>query len=158
MVNENFLSRQKNWGHFLPFLVQNLAIFAQKSSFGTFSSKPHSRFVQNWHFWFFWPITSKRCYESSQFLVLKLFLWSSLRKSYSICLENSDMVNFWPFKSKIWPLFGQKWQFWKVLTYNFQTPLWIFLIFCTEVVFMVFFEKIILYIPGKFWCGEILAI
>ena len=40
----------------------------------------------------------------------------------------------------------------------FQTPLWIFLIFGMEVVLMVLFEKIILYMPGKFWYGEFLAI
>ena len=55
-------------------------------------------------------------------------------------------------------IFGQNWQFWEVLTYNFQTPLWIFLIFGMEVVFIFLFEKIILYMPGKFWYGEILAI
>ena len=53
-------------------------------------------------------------------------------------------------------IFGQNWQFWR-LTFNFQTLLWIFLIFCMEVVLMVFFEEIILYMPGKFWYGEILA-
>ena len=77
----------------------------------------------------FWPINSKRSYESSLFLVWKLFLWSSLRKSYSICRENSYMAKFWPFKTKFWPFFGQNWQFWEFLTYNFQTQLWIFLIF-----------------------------
>ena len=91
-------------------------------------------------------------------MVWKLFLWSSLRKSYSICRENSDMAKFWPFKTKIWPFFGQNWQFWEFLTYNFQTPLWIFLIFGMEVVLMMFFEKFILYIPGKFWYGDILAL
>ena len=88
----------------------------------------------------------------------KLLLRSSLRKSYSICRENSDMVECWPFKTKIWPFFCQNWQFWEFFTYNFQTPLWIFLIFGMEVVFMVLFEKIILYMPGKFWYGEMLAI
>ena len=65
--------------------------------------------------------------------------------------ENSEMA-------KIWPFFGQNWQFWKFLTYNFQTRLWIFLIYGTEVVLVVFFEEIILYMPGKFWFGETLAI
>ena len=41
------------------------------------------------------------------FLMWELFLWSSLRKSYSICLENSDLAKFWPFKTKIWPVFDQ---------------------------------------------------
>ena len=111
-------------------------------------------------------------------MVWKLFLWSSLRKSYSICLENSDLVNLWPFKTKIWPFFGKNWLFWEFLTYNFQTQIWIFLIFgmellwiltlsgepiilCLvgmEVVLMVFFEEIILYMLGNFWFGEILAI
>ena len=56
------------------------------------------------------------------------------------------------------PFFGQNWEFWEFLTYNFQMPLWIFLIFGMEVVLMVLFEKIILYMPGKFWYGENLAI
>ena len=55
-------------------------------------------------------------------------------------------------------IFCQNWQFWEFLTYNFQTPLWIFLIFGMEVVFIVLFEKIILYMPGKFWYDKILAI
>ena len=38
------------------------------------------------------PITLKRCYESSLFLVWNIFLWSPLRKSYSICRENFDMA------------------------------------------------------------------
>ena len=62
----------------------------------------------------------------------------------------------------IWrPKFGhfvQNWEFREFLTYNFQTPLWIFLIFGMEVVLMVLFEKIILFMPGKFWYGKILAI
>ena len=40
-------------------------------------------------------------------LAWKLFLVSSLRKSYSICRENSDMAKFWPFKTKIWPFFAK---------------------------------------------------
>ena len=52
-------------------------------------------------------------------------------------------------------IFGQNSRFWVFLAYNFQTPLWIFLIFGMEVVLMVFFEKIILYMPGKFWYSEI---
>ena len=55
-------------------------------------------FGQNWQFESLWPITLKRCYESSLFLVRKIFLWSPLRKSYSICRENSDMAKLWPFK------------------------------------------------------------
>ena len=78
-------------------------------------------------------------------MVWKLFLRSSLRKSYFIWRENYDMVKFLPFKTKIRPFFGQNWQFWEFLTYNFQTPPWIFLIFGMEFVLMVFFEKIILY-------------
>ena len=43
-------------------------------------------------------------------------------------------------------------------TSNFQTLLRIFQIFGMEIVLMVFFEKIILYMPGKFWIGETLVI
>ena len=67
-------------------------------------------------------------------MVWKLFLSSSLRKSYSICLENSDLAKLWPFKTKTWPFFGKNWLFWEFLTWNYQTPLWIFLIFGMEVV------------------------
>ena len=55
----------------------------------------------------FWPLTSKLRYESPKFLVWKLFLWSSLRKSYSICRENSDMANFLQSETKIWPFFAK---------------------------------------------------
>ena len=79
------------------------------------------------NFFEFWLFPGNQSYWV--LLVWKLFLWSSLRKSYSICRENSDMVKFWQFKTKIWTLFGQNWQFLEVLTYNFQTTLWIFLIF-----------------------------
>ena len=64
------------------------------------------------------------------------------------------MAEFGPFKA----IFGQNWQFWEFLSYNFQTRLWIFLIYGMDVVFVVFFEEIILYMPGKFWFGETLAI
>ena len=39
-------------------------------------------------------------------------------------------------------IFSQVWQFWEFLTYNFQTPLWIVLIFGVEVIYIVFFQKI----------------
>ena len=64
------------------------------------------------------------------------------------------MAKFGPFKA----IFGQNWQFWEFLAYNFQTPLRIFLIFGMEVFLMLFFVKIILYMPVKFWYGKILAI
>ena len=69
-------------------------------------------------------------------MVWKLFLWSSLRKSNSICLENSDLAKLRPFKTKIWPFFGKNWLFWEFLTYNFQTQLWIFLIFGMELLWI----------------------
>ena len=86
---------------------------------------------------------------------------------YGSCSDGplSENHTLYAWKILIWrnlvhlrPFFGQNWQFWEFLTYNFQTPLWIFLIFCMAVVLMVFFEKIILYMPGKFWYGKILAI
>ena len=83
-------------------------------------------------------------------MVRKLFLRSSLTKSYSICQENSGIAYFGPFKA----LFGPKLTILRDFDCNFQTPLWIFLIFGTEVVLMVFFEEIILYMPGKFWYGN----
>ena len=51
------------------------------------------------------------------------------------------MAKFCPFKTKIRQFFCQNWQFWKFMTYTFQTPSWIFLNFGMEVVLMVFFEK-----------------
>ena len=38
---------------------------------------------------------------------------------------------------KIWPFFGQNWQFWEFLTYNFQMTLWIFLIFGMELLWIL---------------------
>ena len=70
-------------------------------------------------------------------MVWKLFLWSSLRKSYSICLENSDLAKLWPFKTDIWLFFGKNWLFWEFLTYSFQTQLWIFLIFGMELLWIL---------------------
>ena len=55
-------------------------------------------------------------------------------------------------------IFWPKLKVWEFLTYNIQTPLWIFLFFGMEVLLMVFFEKVILYMQGKFWYGEFLAI
>ena len=139
-------------------LWENHTVYAWKILiwwiFGHLSPKFGHLLGKNDSFERFWPITPKRRYESSSFLVWKLLLSSSLRKSYSICCKNSDMAKFGPFKA----IFGQNWQFWEFFTFNFQTPLWIFLIFGMEVVLMVFFEKIILYMPGKFWYGRILAI
>ena len=56
------------------------------------------------------------------------------------------MAKFGSFKAIFWPILTVL----RGLTYNFQTPLKIFLIFGMEIVLMVLFEKIILYIPGKF--------
>ena len=65
------------------------------------------------------------------------------------------MVKFGPFKAIFLAKIDN---FDSFFTYNFQTPLWIFLIFGMEVFLMVIIEKIILYMPGKFWYGNILAI
>ena len=70
----------------------------------------------------------------------------------------SGKILIWRNLANLRPFFGQNWLFWEFFfTSNLQTPLWIFLIFCMEVFLMVLFEKIILYIPGKFWYGEFLA-
>ena len=66
----------KKLGPFLdPFLVQNLAFFAQKLGFRTFSLKPHIRFVYKT-----WSETEDNCFESSngsvvpgKILVLAIF-------------------------------------------------------------------------------------
>ena len=64
------------------------------------------------------------------------------------------MAKFGPFKA----IFGQNWSFRGFLAYTFQTPQGIFLIFGLEVVCMVLFEKIILYMPVKFWYDNIWSI
>ena len=51
------------------------------------------------------------------------------------------MLKFWVFKTKILPFFAKIDSFENFFTYNFQTPLWIFLSFGMEAVLMVFFEK-----------------
>ena len=120
--------------------------------------------LQNCQFWSqmakFWP--------SQNFPGIYTMIFSkktarlvSVKSTEKLIKNRSYRINliFWPtktLKAKIWPFFGQNWQFWEFLTYNFQTPLWIFLIFGMEVVLMVLFEKIILYMPGKFWYGEFL--
>ena len=80
---------------------------------------------------------------------------------YGLLWENHTLyagkILIWRNLVLLRPFFGQNWQFWEFLTYNFQNPLWIFLFFGMEVVLMVLFEKIILYMPGKFWYGEFLA-
>ena len=63
----------------------------------------------------------------------------------------------WPKFGRLWPKFGHFWPkltVWEFFTYNFQTLLRIFLIFGMEVVLIVFFGKIILYMPGNFWYGK----
>ena len=82
----------------------------------------------------------------------------SFRKSRCMVRENSEMAKIWPFLAKIWPFLAKKWQFWKFLVYNFQRLLWNFLIFGMKIVLKLFFEKIILYMPRKFWDDQNLAI
>ena len=62
---------------------------------------------------------------------------------------------------KIWDrqnlaIFWPKLTVWRFLAFNFQTPLWIFLIFGMKVALVVVFEKIILYMLEKFWYGKFL--
>ena len=63
--------------------------------------------------------------------------------------------NFGHLRPKFGHFFGQNCQFWEFLTYNYQTRLWIFLIYGMEVVLVVFFEEIILYMPGKFYLAKL---
>ena len=107
------------------------------AEFWPFKTKIWPFFVQNWQFWEFLIYNFQMRLWIFPILVWKLFLLSSLSKSYSICLENSDLEKFWPFKTKIWPFFGQNWLFWEFLTYNFQTQLWIFLIFGMELLWIL---------------------
>ena len=92
-------------------------------------------FGQNWQFESLWPITLKRCYESS-------FLYGIF--SYGLLWENHSL---YAGKILIWRNFDHLSHFWPKLTvlrvsaYNFQTPLWILLSFGMEVVLLVFFEK-----------------
>ena len=98
----------------------------------------------------FWPIFPKRRYKFSWFLLWELVLRYSFRKSRCMVRENSEMAKIWPFVAKIWPFSAKKWHFWKFLTYHFQTLLWNLLIFGMETTLMVSFQKIIVYMPGKF--------
>ena len=109
-------------------------------------------FGQNWQFWRFLAFNFQTLLWFFLIFGMEVVLMVLFQKI--ILWENSDMVKFGPLKA----IFGQNWLFWEFLTYNFQTPLWIFLIFGMEVVLMVFFEKIILNMPSKFWYGKILAI
>ena len=61
------------------------------------------------------------------------------------------MVKIWPFLAKI-AIFEC------FLAYIFQTPLQTFKIFGMETTLVVFFEKIIVHMMGKFWDGQNLAI
>ena len=112
-----------------------------------------------------------------EYLELGIEFWHSV-KSADFVLKSSFIwiqhvfLPYTPYrlKTKIWPFFGQNWLFWEFLTYNFQTQLWIFLIFGMELLWiltlsgepiilclvgmettlMVSFDKIIVYMPGKF--------
>ena len=89
-----------------------------------------------------------------------LYFWYGIF-SYGLLWENHTL---YAGKIMIWRNFDHLSHFWpkltvlRVLAYNFQTPLWILLSFGMEVVLLVFFEKIILYIPGKLWYGKIVGI
>ena len=115
-------------------------------------------FGQNWLFWEFLTYNFQMPLWIFLIFGMKVVFMDFFEKIILYVPENSDFTTFWLFKTKILPFFGQNWQFWEFLTYNFQTPPWIFLIFGMEVVLMVLFEKIILYMPGKFWFGENFAI
>ena len=65
------------------------------------------------------------------------------------------MAKIWPFVAKIWPFFGQNWQFLMFLAFNFQTTLWIFLIFAMEVVPMVFSKGNHILYAGKILIWQI---
>ena len=80
MINENFCSNKNIGGYFLPFLAQNLAIFAQKSGFGHFLRNCTSDLSKTW------SETGDKWFESS---------------NGSVVFEK---VLVWPF----WPFLGQK--------------------------------------------------
>ena len=68
------------------------------------------------------------------------------------------MAKIWAFVAKIWRFFAKTDTFEGFFAFNFQALLSIFLIFGMEVVLMVLFQKIILYMLEKFWYGEIWSI
>ena len=111
---------------------------------------PGKVFGQNWQIESLWPITPNAAMNH-------LYFWYGIF-FYGLLWENHSL---YAGKTLIWRNFDHSSHFWqkltvlRVLAYNFQTPLWILLSFGTEVVLLVFFEKIILYIPGKFWYGKI---
>ena len=112
MVNENFCLDKKLGPFFYPFLVQNLAIFAQKSGFWLFSWKPLIRplrpflvkspllVVTNWGFW---PISSSLLMFVWQFLFLNQF-YGLRRDKVSLGCDKKNWGHFWTFfLSEIWP-------------------------------------------------------
>ena len=94
----------------------------------------------------------------SDFFVQKLLLWSSLRKSYSICQENSSMVKFWQFKSDFWLKLTVRRGFWPKAAMNLPN-------FCygTSLIFESIGEPIILCLVNekmnlKFWHQNFLPV
>ena len=94
-------------------------------------------FGQNWQFWEFLTYNFQTLLWIFLIFGMEVVLMVFFEKIISISLENSDMAKFCPFKTKIWPFFGQNWLFWEFFTYNFQTLLWIFLIFGMELLWIL---------------------
>ena len=99
-------------------------------------------FCKNWKFWRVLAFNYQTPLWIFLIFGMKVVLMAPFQKIILYLLENSDMARFGPFKA----IFGQNWQFWKFLTYNFQTQLWIFLIFGMELLWILtlFGEPIIL--------------
>ena len=121
---------------------QNLAILGQNSYFlSVFGLYLHNTSINFHNFWY-GNYPCGLLWENHTLYAEKILIWR----------------NFGHLRPKFGHFLAKNWQYWEFLTYNFQTPLWIFLIFSMKIVLMVLFEKIILYMPRKFWYGEILAI
>ena len=120
-----------------------------------FVTKIWSFFSRNWQFWRFLAFNFQNAAMN-----LPNFWYGSL--SDGPLSENHTLYDgkilTWRNLVHLTSFLGQNWQLWEFFTYNFQTLLWIFLIFCIGVVLRIFLENIICYMPGKFKDVQNLAI
>ena len=111
-----------------------------------FVAKIWPLFGQNWPFWRF----SASIFQMPLwiFLIFGMKVLMVLFEKIILYMPEKFLIgrNFGHLRSKFWPFFGQNWQIWEFLAYNFETSPWIFLTFGMEVVLMVFFDQILVLI------------
>ena len=126
---------------------QNLAICGQNLAI----------FGQNWQFWEFYlelPNDATNLPDFGMEVVVMVFF----EKIMLYMPGKFWYVKIWPFKAKILPFLAKIDSFESCWPITSKRRYDSFLIFGMEVVLRVLFEKIILYMQGKFWYGKILAI